>query len=310
MAFIKEHSKLHLGIYPLNALIMISLHFLLGLDSISDYLGFIEVYIPFLKNLTFALSIIFIILAIRNLLNALISKIDQNEGEIYNLNRIIRLIALALVAYVSITFLFQEPYKGLAGLGIVSLILGFALQAPITSFIAWLYIIFRTPYKVGDRIQINENCGVVIEISYLDTILEEFSGDYLGNDRKSGRMIYFPNSRILIDKVINYSGPIAPFIWNETPIQIAFDSDIEFVEECLKEASVRDFKEKYPTRSLVGNEPDVYFRVNDYSWMEAVVSYPVEPNDTTGRRNRILRYALPLLNAQPDKVKYPIGRRR
>lgn len=310
MAIIKEHGKFHLGIYPLNALIMLALHFVLDQKYFIDYIKIVEPYIPFLKNLTFALAVIFIILSIRNGLNALISKIDQSKGEIYNLHRVTRLIALALIVYVSVTFLFQEPYRGLAGLGIVSLILGFALQAPITSFIAWLYIIFRRPYKVGDRIQINEYRGVVTEISYLDTILEEFSGDYLVNDRKSGRMIYFPNSRILADRVINYNGPIEPFIWNETAIQIAFTSEIEFVEKCLKEACIKDFKEQYPSRSLSGNEPDVYFRVNKFSWMEAVISYPVEPTDTTGRRNRILRYALPMLNTEPDKVSFPEGTRR
>src|SRR5699024_1366162 len=110
----------------------------------------------------------------------------------------------------------------LTGLGLVSLVLGFALQAPITSFIAWLYIIFRKPYKVGNRIQINEHRGDVIEISYLDTIIQECSGDYLGNDRQSGRIIHFPNSMILTDKVTNYSGQHKPFIWNETAVQIAY----------------------------------------------------------------------------------------
>jgi len=44
--------------------------------------------------------------------------------------------------------------------------------------------------------------------------------------------------------------------------------------------------------------------------MEAVVTYPVEPKDTSERRNRILRYALPLLNESPDKVKFPEGTQR
>lgn len=57
-------------------------------------------------------------------------------------------------------------------------------------------------------------------------------------------------------------------------------------------------------------EPTVYFRINRFAWMEAVVTYPVEPKDTSERRNRILRYALPLLNESPDKVKFPEGTQR
>ena len=40
-------------------------------------------------------------------------------------------------------------------------ILGFALQAPISSFIGWIYILARAPYRVGDRIQVLERCQVL-----------------------------------------------------------------------------------------------------------------------------------------------------
>jgi len=44
--------------------------------------------------------------------------------------------------------------------------------------------------------------------------------------------------------------------------------------------------------------------------MEAVISYSVKPHDTTGRRNRILKYALAMLNKEPDKVEFPDGLRK
>src|SRR5690606_4370867 len=119
------------------------------------------------------------------------------------------------------------------------------------------------------------------EISYLDTSILECSGDYLVNDRRSGRVVRFPNSLILREEIINYSGPEAPFIWNETAIQIAYTSNLQFVEECLLEAATRDFKEYYPQFSTQKHkqwEPAVYFRINTFAWMEAVISYPVEPD--------------------------------
>lgn len=206
-------------------------------------------------------------------------------------------------------FLFQNLYTAAVSFGLFSLVLGFALQAPISSFIAWVYLIFKRSYLVGDRIQIKDFRGDVLEISYLDTTIEECSGDYLGNDRKSGRIIRFPNSLILKEEITNYSGPDIPFIWNEIPIQVAYTSDLEFVEKCLLEAALKDFKAQYSelTQKHKQWEPAVYFRNNAYAWMEAVVSYPVEPYDTTGRRNRILKQALPILNAAPDKVKFPEG---
>lgn len=259
----------------------------------------------------FAISFL---LLLRSLLERLINNFDNNHGERYNLVRATRLIFTFLITYIVISYLFQLPsYSTLASLGLISLVLGFALQAPITSFIGWLYIIFRKPYQVGDRIQIDDFRGDVLEINYLDTIIEECSGDYLGNDHKSGRLIHFPNSIILKGKVVNYAGFESPFIWNETVLQIAYTSDIEFVEEVLLEAAEKDFKQRFSHQNFPF--PDrfkskVYFRNNKYAWMEAVIQYPVEPKDTTGKRNRILQEILPQLNASPEKVQFPEGVKR
>lgn len=302
----EEKIKYWIRIYSVFAILTISAHYLLNLKL---FLAWAD-YIPFLKKLTLSLFLISAILLIGKIIERIIISQAQIEGDRYNLLRIIRLLSLVFILIVVASFLFQNLYGAVVSFGLISLVLGFALQAPITSFIAWLYIVFRRPYQVGNRIQINGLRGDVIEISYLDTIIWECSGDYLGNDRRSGRIIHFPNSLILKEEVINYSGPQVPFIWNETAIQISYTSDLQFVEQCLLQAAVQDFKEKY-AHSYAKNEqkwePAVYFRINTYAWMEAVISYPVEPEDTTGRRNRILRYALPMLNKEPEKVGFPAG---
>ncbi|MDQ2970424.1 MAG: mechanosensitive ion channel family protein, partial [Acidobacteriota bacterium] len=73
-------------------------------------------------------------------------------------------------------------YTGLVSLGVISIIVGLAVQTPMTSFIGSLYILVRAPYRVGDRIQIGDATGDVIEVSYLDTTLWEFGGKYLSSD--------------------------------------------------------------------------------------------------------------------------------
>lgn len=269
------------------------------------------VYVPILKKLSISLTFICIIFILGRITERIIDQRTEAEGVRYNLIQITRLVVSILILIVCAAFLFQNLYAAAVSFGLISLVLGFALQTPITSFIAWLYIIFRHPYHVGDRIQIGHLKGDVVEITYLDTIIEEVSGIYLGNDRVSGRRIHFPNSIVLKSEIINYSGKFKDFIWNETAMQIAYSSDLHFVENCLLEAATTDFKERYPhLENLRKYTPEVYFRVNKYSWLEAVVSYPVEPTDTTGRRNRILRRALPLLNQAPEKVMFPEGSKR
>lgn len=296
-------------LFAILALVFLLMHYFIEFNFFSEW----KIYLPFLRKLSLSLFIIFSLLMIGQVMHKFIEAKVNTVGDRYNLSRITKLTTIILILIVIASFLFQNLYATAVSFGLISLVLGFALQSPITSFIAWLYIVFRRPYKVGHRIQIDGIRGDVIEVNYLDTKILECSGDYLQNDRKTGRVIYFPNSLILKDKVINYSGPQVPFIWNETAIQIAYTSDLVFVEKCLLDAAIEDFKIKYPKFNITNRKrwyPEVYFRVNNFAWLEAVISYPVEPKDTTGRRTRILKTALPLLNQQPEKVKFPEGNLR
>ena len=272
----------------------------------------IEDYRPTLKKISLTCFFVFLVFLIGKLIERLIDTHSQSKGYSYNLVRITRLLTMLFVFIVVLSFLFENWTTAAVSFGLLSLILGFALQSPITSFIAWLYIIFRTPYRVGDRIELNGFKGDVTGINYLDTTLLEFSGTYLSNDRLSGRVIRFPNSIILRSEVFNYSGFHDPFIWNETAVQIAYKSDLNYVEESLLSAAREDYQEQYAGFApfVKELEPAVYFRVNVYAWLEAVVSYPVLPIETTPRRTRILKRALSLLNQEPGKVQFPEGTAR
>ena len=303
---VKSSNNNRIVFYGAAALILIAIHYLLNLPLFTNWAE----YLPFAKKLSLSLFLISVIFLISKVFAKIIDKQNSLEGDRYNLLRIVNFLAIVFSLIVVASFLFQNLYAAAVSFGLISLVLGFALQAPISSFIAWIYLIFRRSYLVGDRIQIKGFRGDVVEISYLDTTILECSGDYLGNDRSSGRTIRFPNSLILREEITNYSGPQAPFIWNETAIQIAYTSDIQFVEDCLLRAARQDFVARFPkfdSKYFDRWQPAVYFRNNSFAWMEAVVSYPVEPIDTTGRRNRILKIALPLLNAAPEKVQFPEG---
>ena len=301
-----KKTEYKIKMYGVATALLITIYYLLDLKILESW----GEYVPFMKKLIMSLFLIALIFLISKIIARVIYIQTHIEGDRYNLLRVIRFLAIVFSLIVIASFLFQNLYAAAVSFGLISLVIGFALQAPIASFIAWVYLIFRRSYLVGDRIQIKGFRGDVVSISYLDTSILECSGDYLGNDRSSGRIIRFPNSLVLREEVINYSGPEIPFIWNEIPIQVAYTSDLQFVEECLLSATIRDFNECYPQLATLMKEqwePAVYFRINTFAWLEAVVSYPVEPKDTTGRRNRILRYALTMLNEAPDKVKFPEG---
>ena len=225
-----KKTKYGIKTYGVASFMLLIAYYLLDLRILDPW----EMYIPFLKKLTVSLFLIALIFLISKITSRVVYMQTQAQGERYNLLRVIRFLAIVFSSIVVISFLFQNLYAAAVSFGLISLVLGFALQAPITSFIAWIYLVFRRTYLVGDRIQIKGLRGDVVSISYLDTTILECNGDYLGNDRSSGRVVKFPNSLVLREEIINYSGPDIPFIWNEIPIQVAYTSDLQAVGNALR----------------------------------------------------------------------------
>jgi small-conductance mechanosensitive channel len=238
----------------------------------------------------------------------------------YNLHRVADFLAVLAAAFVTVSFVFRNWYAAAVSLGLLSLILGFALQTPITSLLAWVYILIRRPYRVGDRIRIGEATGDVIDVSYLDTTLWEFGGEYLSTDHPSGRLIKFPNGHVLTTTVYNYSWPLFPYIWNEVKLHIAYDSDLEWVAQVMKEVAeetlgeqmmsrVRTYREllgKTPVDHLeVREHPAVFFRTSENTWLEAIVRYLVEPKQAGRVKTRLIQELLARLNAEPERVLFP-----
>ena len=178
----------------------------------------------------------------------------------------------------------------------------------------------RSPFKVGDRIQVGTFTGDVVDINYLDTILWEFGGQYLTNDLPSGRVISFPNSLIFQAEVYNYSWKKFPYIWNEIPFHIAYESDLQFVEKTMREEAqkqlgpdmaekirrLKTYIESTPIDELELKEyPFVNFRTNANTWLEAIIVYLVEPKHAAITRNRMIKSITESLLKEPDKVMFP-----
>jgi len=243
----------------------------------------------------------------------------------FTLRRIQRLILALLIALIVVSVLFVNWYTALISVGVVSVILGLAVQTPMTSFIGWIYLLVRHPYRVGDRIQIGDATGDVIDISYLDTTLWEFGGKYLSSDHPSGRIIKFPNSKVLDSVVYNYSWPLFPYIWNEIKLQIAYQSDLQFIAETMQRIVeeelgdymlervqvYRELLAKTPVDALeVRAHPRVFFRADEVTWLNAIVRYLAAPREAGAIKTRLMPKLLAALNAAPDKVMFPAGAAR
>jgi small-conductance mechanosensitive channel len=278
-----------------------------------------------LMRLTRGVMLIVLVLAVAKCVDVYLIAPICEAATRFTLRRIARLIVGALVVLIAVSVLFVNWYTALISVGVLSVIVGLSVQMPMTSFIGWIYILVRRPYRVGDRIKINDATGDVIDVGYIDTTLWEFGGQYLSTDHPSGRIIKFPNSKVLDSLIYNYSWPLFPYIWNEVKFQVAYQSDLEFisttmqriVEEEIGEAmadrveTYRELLAKTPVDELeVRAHPRVIFRVNDLGWIDAIVRYLVPPREAGTIKTRLIPKLLAALNAEPEKVMFPAGASR
>lgn len=317
----KKRSNIFQGTYLLLSLGCFALFFLLKLKIFEIFGSYRQLGL----KLLIAGGISFILLFIAKRLEGLVGHHTDNKGARYNLIKLVHLLSVLLVVLVLISALFQNWYTAVVSLGLISLILGFALQTPITSFIGWLYLILRRPFSVGDRIQIADFKGDVVAIGYLDTTLWEFGGAYLSSDVPSGRLIRFPNSLVLSSPTFNYSWPRFPYIWNELPFHVAYGSDFDFVTETLRREATKilgpDMKKHLEelqemVRSsevddlVIREYPFVTIRTNVNTWIECTLVYLVPPRQASTIRTGILKACIAALQQEPEKVMFPNGDNR
>jgi small-conductance mechanosensitive channel len=312
----KMEDKLWFGTYILVLLGFLALYHFLG----SNFFPTGSKYISLLRQWTMgAILVVFVLTIAKSIRVYWIDQVENRPAR-YNLTRVLNFVVIIAIFIIGLSLLFASWYTAVVSLGLLSLILGFALQTPITSLIGWIYLLTRQPYRVGDRIQIDEAKGDVIDVSYLDTTLWEFGGPYLSTQHPSGRIIKFPNSLVLSRTVYNYSWALFPYIWNEIKFQVAYDSDLEFIAQTLQQVVEEELGERMmdlvrvyrellkqtPVDELeIQERPVVHFRASENTWLEAIVRYLVHPKESGRVKTRLTKKLLEKLNAEPERVLFP-----
>ncbi|GAB3197044.1 small-conductance mechanosensitive channel [Pontibacter aydingkolensis] len=277
-------------------------------------------FLPLLQNLMAGTMLVTVVLVASRLLKSLFRGRIENPSTRYNLRRIVDLAAALLIFFIFVSILFVNWYAAVVSLGVASLILGLALQNPISSFFGWVYILIRRPYEVGDRIKIGGVSGDVIELGYLDTTLWEFNGDYLTGDHPSGRIIRFANSRVFSEYVINYSWPLFPYIWNEVKFFVSYESDLKWVRKTARKVVQEEIGPEMARRvglyrQILRESPvdevevrargSVSFSAHDNTWIQVTVRFLVEPKQSGPVKRRLFTRLVEELSSQPERVMFP-----
>ena len=306
--------------WPYLAVLLI----LAGLYALWDshLIGAVEGALPLLERITTAAAIVTLVLGAQHAIRLYLIAQVESAAARYNLRQVLRLLSALLCVFVLLSVLVVNWYALFASVGLVSLILGLALQHPLTSFFAWIYILVRNPYRVGDRIRIGTITGDVIKVTYLDTTLWEIRGDYLSTDHPSGRIVKFPNSQVFSTPVYNYSWPLFPYVWNEVKFFVAYDADLEYVARVMQEVTEEELGAEMTKRVgvycellaetpvdqlQVREKPHAFFRVNNNTWLEAIVRYLVHPKEAGRVKTRLIGKLLARLKDEPERVMFPKG---
>ncbi|MBM3262508.1 MAG: mechanosensitive ion channel family protein [candidate division Zixibacteria bacterium] len=138
----------------------------------------------------------------------------------------------------------------LSGIGLsaafLGMILGWSLQAPVTGIAAWLMIILKRPFRIGDRVIIAGIIGDVVDISLTHVLLNQVGGT-IGGEEKSNRAVLIPNATLFQQVIYNYtlSGlegeeakeSAASYILDEVVVMITFGSELDEAERLLIRAA-------------------------------------------------------------------------
>lgn len=233
-------------------------------------------------------------------------------------------LVLVLAATVALFAVVTEQWVGLIlSLGVVGFAVTFALQQPLFSLIAWVYILVNRPYGVGDRVAIEGSKGDVVEVDLFVTTLWEIGGDLVSTNQPSGRIVTVPNSVVLSSHVTNYTREEFPYVWNELAIQVAYETDLEFARDRMRAVAddylgeemarnVAAYREQIaasPVDLEVHDRPTVNVRQEE-SWVELRLRYLVHPRRGQRVRNALYERVLAEFNDHPDRVSFPLGRNR
>lgn len=202
-------------------------------------------------------------------------------------------------------------------LGLLSAGIAIALKDIFVNIAGWIFIYWRKPFDVGDRIQIGEFKGDVVDLRLFQFSLLEV-GNWVDGEQSTGRIVHVPNGKVFIDPQANYSQGF-DYIWNEQNVFIGLDSDYKKANLILKEIMNMllspDFKtiesdlriaQKEHFISFSQYTPTVYTKIQERG-IQLSLRYLCKPRKRRVLENQISEAIIDRFRAEKDiKIVYPI----
>jgi small-conductance mechanosensitive channel len=246
-----------------------------------------------------AISVIYLIFMV---LDRVFRKRIRDDRTKYTTTKVLFVIEIFLMIIIVAVIWVRNPQNLVVFFGIVGAGIAIALQDVFKNFAGSVIILLTGAYSVGDRIQIENITGDVIDIGMMQTTLLELRG-WVEGDQATGRLTIVPNGKVISSPVNNFTKDHS-FLWDEIEIPVTYASDWRRAIEILDEISRREtaaitsiaqeeisrIGERYylPRRDI---EPAVYVTITD-NWVNLSVRYVTYVKERRIMRARLNRMIL------------------
>ena len=181
----------------------------------------IDQNIVMLSFSTFLVLLVFYI--IKKLGKIFINKKTEGKTEFF-FNQSFKVV-INFIEIIILIAIWADSIKSLVTLiSVISAAMTIALREMILNFFCGIYIKTKKPFRVEDRIEIEDLRGDVMNISLLDFEVLEVSTKE-ENGQSTGVVVNFPNSIVLAKPVKNINKGFK-YVWNELVIKVKYDSDL------------------------------------------------------------------------------------
>jgi small-conductance mechanosensitive channel len=230
---------------------------------------------------------------------------------------LVRKIVMWVLVVAIIGFTLATEISSLATFaGLITAGLAVAMQSVLVSIVGYFFLIGRYGIRVGDRVQIGNVTGEVIDLGLVRLHLMELSGDGLAGP--TGRVVAFANSIVFqasggVFKQI----PGVNLAWHEITLALPPASDYSALKEKLLAAAndvieeyrddiVRQTKEIQRTTSSSQSAGEAHAQVQlkfSAASVDAVVRYPVQLQRAAEIDERISRELMGVLREASAEMK-------
>jgi small-conductance mechanosensitive channel len=173
---------------------------------------------------------------------------------------------IMLIILISI---FTDSLQWVISTGFIFAAFIWALQKPIAGVFAWLIIVTKKPFKIGDLVSIGESRGEVYDITLTHIYLAEV-GETTTKEVATGGIVMIPNSVLFEQPAINYTFH-DEYVLDTIGIVVDYKSNLALVKRICEAAAKKVTKEfihetaREPITNIAFLTPGVLVEVKYYT---------------------------------------------